>query len=146
MIRISIYLVISLISIYLISISSPEPSVTSGGGNPAIILYIPSIIFIILFFKGLWTKLDCITSRNIWIGTLIIFIFTSILFTYLQYIHIKTTIIALGGSPSNEESMIYRFTWFNQYTNTFFLNFNIFIILLSILLVVKSAMNILKVK
>ena len=31
-------------------------------------------------------------------------------------------IIALGGTPSDPESRIYRFGWFNQYTNSLFFN------------------------
>ncbi|WP_246147067.1 hypothetical protein [Bacillus massilioanorexius] len=42
-------------------------------------------------------------------------------------------IIALGGTPSNPDSRIYRFGWFNQYTNSIY--FNVYTFLLTHIIV-----------
>jgi len=46
-------------------------------------------------------------------------------------------VIALGGTPANPDSRIYRFGWFNQYTNSIY--FNVYTFLMTHIIVVMAA-------
>lgn len=47
-------------------------------------------------------------------------------------------IVALGGTPSNPDSQIFRYGWFNQYTNSIYFNAYTFILTHSIAIAIGT--------
>jgi hypothetical protein len=125
-----LWLVLSLVFIYLVDLFTVKPHVISGNGNLGLIFVVPTLIFFIFFAKSLWKEFGLLrikssTSMKILIGSVVLFI----MFCILEYDFAANLINDLGGSPKEPESRIYRFPWLNQYTNTLFINFYTFGIL-----------------
>lgn len=103
-----------------------KPSVTSGNGNLgllAILLFSP--IFVtsyILTFKIVKSTFCSVISRNTMVIILFFSFLSLVVLAVLIINYAKNLIVALGGPPTNPESRIYRFGWFNQYTNSMFFN------------------------
>lgn len=130
-------LVLSFLGFFLIEhIFTIKPHVISGNGNLGIlVILVFSPVFLasyILTFKRVREK--TIHNRKINAGILLFsLLLCAILIAAISnYTH--DLIAALGGDPGNRESRIYRFGWFNQYTNSLF--FNVYTFLLSHLIVV----------
>ena len=119
--------VLSYLGFYLIeNIFTIRPDVTPGNGNLGILVIIGLMpIFILSYF--LTYKLSrevSITFNNrkmkVVILSLLVLFCALLLFLIVNYN--DELVIALGGTPSNPDSRIYRFGWFNQYTNSLFFN------------------------
>lgn len=134
----SVSLFISFIGFYLIENAfTIKPNVISGNGNLAIlVILLFSPIFIASYF------LTYIHARQIanntknrkikaFILSCLIVCFTVLIFVLVDYT--CELIVALGGTPSNPDSRIYRFGWFNQYTNSIY--FNVYTYLLTHIMV-----------
>jgi hypothetical protein len=133
-----ISILLSFLGFYLIeNVFSISPDVWSGNGNPGIlIIMLFSPVFVLSYF------FICKLTREILANTIVkkkivILIFTVIscallILPIINYI--DELVIALDGTPADPESKIYRFGWFNQYTNGIY--FNVYTFLLSHLLAV----------
>ncbi|MCR2822602.1 hypothetical protein [Lederbergia panacisoli] len=129
---------ISFFGFYLIEhIFTVSPESISGNGNLGIIfimLFSPFFLASYIFTFRLTSKLLKKAGLKFKIG---IFLFSVLGCALLVYaiIHYKNElVIALGGPPTNPESRIFRFGWFNQYTNSLF--FNIYTFFLSYIFII----------
>lgn len=102
------------------------PDTISGNRNLGILAILGlSPFFIAAYFLTAKRTRTILADRNSKKLNMIIFTlcFVSLfllLFAIINYTH--ELVAALGGSPANENSRIYRFGWFNQYTNSLFFN------------------------
>ncbi|WP_338751202.1 hypothetical protein [Bacillus sp. FJAT-52991] len=119
-----------------------SPNVISGNGNVAI-LVIPLlspifILSIILTYKRIREIFSSVENKKFTSIFLTVSVLLSVLLIYLIIHYTNDLISALGGTPANPESKIYRFGWFNQYTNSLFFNVYtyLFIHLLSSIMVI----------
>lgn len=126
-------LVLSYLGFYLIeNIFTIRPDVTSGNGNLGILVIIVFMpIFILSYF--LTYKLSREVSftyknRKMKVVILSLLVLCCALLIFLIVNFTDELVIALGGTPSNPDSRIYRFGWFNQYTNSLFFNAYTFIL------------------
>lgn len=105
-----------------------EPAVTSGNGNLAIIvipLFMP-LFFISWMMTVLWVKRLFITRQT---GTLFFSLTAAGALLFILSIRYGVNLIdALGGGPDQPDSRIYRFGWWNQYTNSLLFNTNTFLL------------------
>lgn len=108
-----------------------KPHVTSGNGNLGLlVIIIFSPIFIanyILVFRLVKSSFSNKLTRKSMLIILCISFVILLVLGLLIFNYIKELIIALGGPPTNPESRIYRFGWFNQYTNSMYFNIYTFL-------------------
>jgi ABC-type Fe3+ transport system permease subunit len=119
--------VLSYLGFYLIeNMFTIKPDVTSGNGNLGILVIIVFMpIFILNYFLTYkLTREISSTFKNRKRKVLVLFLSVLccalLIFPIVNYF--EALVIALGGTPSNPDSRIYRFGWFNQYTNSIFFN------------------------
>lgn len=135
-------LLLSMLGFYLIeNFFTIQPDVTSGNGNPAFFIIIPFFPVFIYGYFLTFTFVREYTSKYLQTYTkillLVLFSIFCIALIFLIVNNAKELIFTLGGPPTEPESTIFRFGWFNQYTNSMFFNFYTF--LLSHLSVVIAA-------
>ncbi|MEH7883725.1 hypothetical protein V7654_05295 [Bacillus sp. JJ1609] len=117
-----------------------QPDVNSGNGNLGLlIIMLFSPVFIasyILTFKLAKEKSNNVKNRKMhaWILLLSLIFCVFLMVAILNYAN--ELVIALGGTPANPDSRIYRFGWFNQYTNSIY--FNVYTFLMSHMIVVMA--------
>ncbi|WNF24890.1 hypothetical protein [Mesobacillus jeotgali] len=119
----ALWLVLSLVFIYLVDLFTVNPQVISGNGNLGLLFFVPTLLIFIFFAKSLWKWLGLLTinagrSTMVLVGAFVLII----LFCILEYQFAVNLVNDLGGSPKEPASRIYRFPWLNQYTNTLFIN------------------------
>lgn len=124
-----------------------SPDSTSGNGNLAILIALLfSPIFIASYFftyKGVKILLKKKNVPKVNIMTFTIALTIGVLLIIPITSNINEIILELGGGPKEPNSKIFRFGWFNQYTNSIF--FNIYTFLAShILIVIAAALTPLK--
>ncbi len=135
----SVTLFFSFLGFYLIENAfTIKPNVISGNGNLAIlvILFFSPIFIASYFLTYKQARQIASNTKNrkikaVFLSCLIV-CFTVLIFVLDDYI--SELIIALDGTPSNPDSRIYRFGWFNQYTNSIY--FNVYTFLLTHIMVV----------
>ncbi|URM31075.1 hypothetical protein LLY41_11540 [Cytobacillus firmus] len=115
----------SFLGFYLIEhVFTVKPHVVSGNGNLGIlIIFLFTPVFIsswVYTFKR--AKATLLKNNKIAIGLLLLSLAVSALLMIGIYDYTSELIMALGGKPDNPESRIYRFGWFNQYTNSLYFN------------------------
>lgn len=122
-----ISLLLSFLGFFLIEkIFTIKPDVISGNGNLGlliIMLFSPVFIASYFFtFKLVKEKSNNVKNRkiNAWILLLSLIFCVVLMAAILNYAN--ELVIALGGTPADPDSRIYRFGWFNQYTNSIFFN------------------------
>lgn len=132
----------SFLGFFLIeNIFTIKPDVTSGNGNLGfLIIMLFSPVFIasyFLTFKLVKEKSNHVNNRkiNAWILMLSLIFCVFLITAIVNYAN--ELVIALGGSPANPDSRIYRFGWFNQYTNSMY--FNVYTFLITHMIVVMAA-------
>jgi hypothetical protein len=119
--------VLSYLGFYLIeNIFTIRPDVTSGNGNLGILVIIGLMPIFILSYL-LTYKLSrevsiTFNNRKMKVVILSLLVLCCALLLFLIVNYTDELVIALGGTPSNPDSRIYRFGWFNQYTNSLFFN------------------------
>nr|WP_245349947.1 hypothetical protein [Cytobacillus eiseniae] len=138
--------ILSLLGFYLIeSKFTIHPAVISGNGNLAIIIILLfSPVFIASYFYTFkLVRMHLKNSRSIIFPVILLFlsIISCIYLIGLIADYANELIIDLGGTPSNPQSRIYRFGWFNQYTNSLFFN-NYSFILTQLLAVIVGVLTI----
>ncbi|WP_394119870.1 hypothetical protein [Planococcus donghaensis] len=145
-----IFILLSFLGFYLIeNVFTIEPQVTSGNGNLGmlIILLLSPIFFVSYFYTFKRTREVFYKVQKKIIKALIL----SLLFLWgivLVFLNIEYTgdlIIALGGTPSDPDSRIFRFGWFNQYTNSIYFNFYTFL-LTHIIAVISGILSVIRNK
>lgn len=122
----SLCFLFSFFGFYLIEhVFTVKPHVISGNGNLGIlVIFLFTPVFIsswVYTFKLVKEKI--VKDSKMTIGILL---FALALFVLLMIVindYTSELITALGGTPANPESRIYRFGWFNQYTNSLYLMF-----------------------
>lgn len=103
-----------------------HPDTISGNGNLGIVIMLVfAPIFIISFILTVRRIAELFLNiknkkGNIAVLTMV-FVLVGILI-YFELMYKNNLIEALGGGPGKENSRIYRFGWFNQYTNGLFFN------------------------
>lgn len=131
----------SFLGFYLIEhIFSVKPHVVSGNGNLGILvilLFTPVFICSWIYTFKL-VKVKSVKNPKNSIGILLFAIAVCVLLVTGINDYKSELILALGGTPGNPESRIYRFGWFNQYTNSLY--FNVYTFILSHLLIVISGL------
>jgi hypothetical protein len=134
-----ISLLLSFFGFYLIeNIFTIKPDVISGNGNLGILIIVLfSPIFIASYFftfKVVRENLINVKKRNLSVAILFLSLISCTLLIYQIINYTNELIIALGGTPTNPNSRIYRFGWFNQYTNSIY--FNVYTFLLTHILAI----------
>ena len=129
-----IYFLLCLVAIVMVKEFSFRPESFSGNGNPAILLLPFVLLTFALFGYELFLNLKNASIkkaawRNIVVGSFLVLIAASV----MEIIYFNELIHQLGGSPTDDESQIYQFSWVNQYTNTIFVNLYTFFIYVSAL-------------
>jgi hypothetical protein len=122
-----IFVLLSFLGFYLIeTMFTIKPDVISGNGNLGILvilLLFPICIASYYFTYKMGREISYIVKKRIIRVLLLSLCLTcNIILAFLIMNYTSDLIIALGGKPSNPESKIYRFGWFNQYTNSMFFN------------------------
>ncbi|WP_264739496.1 hypothetical protein [Cytobacillus firmus] len=131
---------------YLIEhLFTEEPHVISGNGNLGILiifLFTPVFISSWIFTYKL-AKAKFVKNNKMTIGIFLFALAGCVLLMIAIYDYTNELIIALGGTPDNPESRIYRFGWFNQYTNSLYFNIYTFFLthIITVILGILSAMR-----
>jgi hypothetical protein len=118
-----LWLVLSIVFIYLVDLFTFKPNVISGNGNLGLLFVVPALVFFILFVRSLWKQLGTLQlklSTYLTIGWLAFAVL--LMLSILEYKLAIELVNNLGGSPKIVASKIYRYPWLNQYTNTMFIN------------------------
>ncbi|MCJ1909009.1 hypothetical protein [Planococcus ruber] len=143
-----IFVLLSFLGFYLIeNVFTIEPQVTSGNGNLGmlIILLLSPIFFVSYFYTFKKTREVFYKVQKKIIKALILSLLL-LLIVVLVFLNIEYTnelIIALGGTPSDPDSRIFRFGWFNQYTNSIYFNLYTFLLthILAVIIGILSAIR-----
>ncbi|EWG11096.1 hypothetical protein [Cytobacillus firmus] len=142
----SLSFLFSFFGFYLIEhLFTVKPHVVSGNGNLGIlVIFLFTPVFIsswIYTFK--LAKVKMVKEGKTTIGILLFALAGCVLLLILINDYTSELITALGGTPDNPESKIYRFGWFNQYTNSLF--FNVYTFFLShVLIVISGSISVLR--
>lgn len=131
---VSIFL--SFLGFYLVEkVFTISPDVWSGNGNLGIlIMMLFSPVFVISYVFTYKLTREISTNIKVRIVILIFCVISCALLIFPIINYIDELIIALDGTPAEPESKIYRFGWFNQYTNGIY--FNVYTFFLSHLLAI----------
>lgn len=109
-----------------------QPSVTSGNGNLGLLIIMAlSPIFIASYlytFKRTRGIFFTIQNKKIGILALSFLLLLGAFMVFLIISYRSDLIVALGGTPSNPDSRIFRYGWLNQYTNSIYFNAYTFIL------------------
>ncbi|UCZ54126.1 hypothetical protein LGQ02_04925 [Bacillus shivajii] len=127
----------NIVFLIVIDLFTASPDSWSGNGNPAILFVLPFILLFSVFCYMLsteWYRRSTLSLRIVLIITLPTMILASIFHT----IHITSLLDALGGTPTVADSKIYRFGWFNQYTNTLFFNIYTYIFTIAFTIMITT--------
>ncbi|MBG9588523.1 hypothetical protein ABE26_16110 [Cytobacillus firmus] len=122
-----------------------KPHVVSGNGNLGIlVIFLFTPVFIsswVYTFK--LVKAKVVKDSKITIGIFLFALAGCVLLMIAIHDYTSELIIALGGTPDNPESRIYRFGWFNQYTNSLYFNVYTFFLthIITVILGILSAMR-----
>lgn len=116
---------ISILGFYCIDLltfrASPNGTV-SGNGNPAILVmfvFVPLFLWYIVYLAIAVYRLNLAKYSKYTLLFQISFIALGVVMIFQV---VEVHIMSLGGGPNHPESLIYRWGWFNQYTNTIYFN------------------------
>lgn len=145
-----ISILLSFLGFYLIENTfTIKPNVISGNGNLGLlIILLLSPIFIagyILTYKMAREISYNALTRKLSIAILSLSLICCVLLIFPVVNYTSELIIALGGTPSNPDSRIYRFGWFNQYTNSIYFNAYTFL-LTHIIAVIIGILSVIRIK
>lgn len=108
------------------------PDVISGNGNLGLlVIFGLSPFFIASCFATVKITKNVLAGRSSRKLNVLILILCSVSCLFILFAikdYATELIVALGGSPANENSRIYRFGWVNQYTNSLFFNVYTFLL------------------
>lgn len=130
--KLAISFLFAFIGFFLIEhVFTIQPDVISGNGNPGILmimLFLP-VFFLsyVLTFKQARDKTMNEPNKKKIMGFLLLSLVVFALLV-IEIVNFRSElVIALGGNPTVPESKIYRFGWFNQYTNSMYFNLYTFL-------------------
>lgn len=128
-----IVILLSYLGFYIINnFFTIEPDVISGNGNPGliiIILFSPIFVIGYLLTYQLSREISFNLLNKFQKLLILFFLFFSSILLIITIIYCANDlIISLGGPPNDPNSRIYRFGWFNQYTNSIYFNFYTFLL------------------
>ncbi|WP_436371204.1 hypothetical protein [Cytobacillus sp. BC1816] len=136
----------SFFGFYLIEhLFTVKPQVISGNGNLGILVI---LLFTPVFISS-WVytfklvKAKIVKDSKMTIAILVFSLACCVLLMIEMNDYTGELITALGGTPDNPESRIYRFGWFNQYTNSLYFNVYTFFLshIITVILGILSAMR-----
>ncbi|WP_413299468.1 hypothetical protein AA0X95_15915 [Bacillus sp. 1P10SD] len=142
-----IFMVLSLIGFALIAGSTMNPSQYSGNGNFAILFTVPTVPLYLLFLyylsRWIYKAINGISvkKRLTLLGCIAVIFFVLI---FLEVRYIQNLVILLGGGPESPDSRIYRFGWYNQYTNTLYFNWITFILGMVLSVMISTGYSLIK--
>ncbi|MGX1981301.1 hypothetical protein EDD69_104217 [Thermolongibacillus altinsuensis] len=137
--RLVISFLVCLWMLYLTEVFTIEAHVISGNGNPGLLMVMFAVFSFLFFGMELWKVLNHMNiAKRGWLFISIGSFCTLIISAVLEAAYVIDLIKQLGGSPSNVNSKIYRFSWINQYTNTFYINAYTYIIFVSSIVFICS--------
>lgn len=127
--------------IFIERVMTFQPHITSGNGNPGIVVMFIIFPFFIFSLYLTYKQFSRLFLRiNIWMINIIVLLLCmksiGLLITPLLDFAYEL-VQALGGPPTEVDSRIYNFGWFNQYTNSIY--FNIYTFTIAHLLAVIAA-------
>ncbi|WP_339310221.1 hypothetical protein [Paenibacillus sp. FSL M7-0896] len=124
-----ILLALNVLCIFAVDISTIKYRVgkgTSGNGNPGIVVLILSLILFAIFLIHLVVKsIEYLRKLPPTITTMVIpslAIVTLVLMIFGELNTISALEQNLNGFTNEKDSVVFRFGWINQYTNTLFYN------------------------
>lgn len=136
------WLVLCVVSVYLVDLFTFKPNVISGNGNLGLLFVVLALIIFGLAARSLWKGFGKLQfAFPAWLIIYSVAVMALLLFSVLEYTFVIKLIEDLGGSAEEPNSKIYRFPLINQYTNTMFINFYTLGIMVSGLALIKSIIN-----
>ncbi|SFM06326.1 hypothetical protein SAMN04487943_10771 [Gracilibacillus orientalis] len=138
-IRLIVLFIVNIVNIYFVKIFTVEPDVISGNGNLGVLFLIIGYILLLFFSIELRKviRYKYLISKRLNLIILLVSILILAITILSEYRYVVDLINQLGGF-GNPESVIYRLSFLNQYTNTMFLNIYIFIIIISLIMMINS--------
>lgn len=136
-----VFVILSFLGFYLIkNVFTIEPQVTSGNGNLGllIILLLSPIFFVSYLYTFKRTREVFYKVRKKVVNALILslLLLSSLVLVFLIIEYTSELINALGGTPSDPDSQIFRFGWFNQYTNSIYFNLYTFLLTHTVVIII----------
>jgi hypothetical protein len=117
----------------------------SGNGNLGLLFVYFALPIYILMLVYVYKVSDTYYRNRKNIATLsVILLFLLCFCVYGECYLIQSLLHHLGGGPNSPDSVIYRFGWLNQYTNTLYFNFYSFTIGVLLSLLISSYVEILR--
>lgn len=139
-----ILLALNIICIFAVDITTIKYRLgngTSGNGNPGIVVLILSLILLAIFLVNLVLKSVESLRKLPQVVTTIVIPAIAMLTLVLMIFGELNTISALeqnlNGFTNDQDSVVFRFGWINQYTNTLFYNGYILIFGISMAMLVS---------
>ncbi|WP_066304987.1 hypothetical protein [Bacillus sp. FJAT-29814] len=132
--------VLSAAGFFLIHESTIKPYQMSGNGNFGILFMMPTVPIYLIFLFQFGRIMTNVALKSKILLILAVIVFSILLF--LEMALVENLVAELGGGPENPASRIYRFGWFNQYTNTLFFNWVTFCMGMCISTFISSCVNI----
>lgn len=130
MVVFSVNVLISLVLVLLVDLFTfkYEPGgSTSGNGNPGLFILVPALLYSIglFIYTFFFMKKLFASVHDKYVATMrvpiLLFCFI-LIFSLMALMEITDLKTQLGGFADDPGSVIYRFGWLNQYTNTVFYN------------------------
>ncbi|SUA50783.1 Uncharacterised protein [Paenibacillus thiaminolyticus] len=99
----------------------------SGNGNPALLILFPLVPLYAVLLAMLGTASHGFFAQGLQRGVkqviiLLVLILLGVALAVMEWLYIKQFFGNLGGPPDNPRSAIYRWGWWNPYTNTAYIN------------------------
>lgn len=136
--------------LFIEKVMTIQPEFVSGNGNLGIAFMFIILPFFILSFYLTYKQIRRLLLKlNTWIVNLIVLLLCVIsvwLLTVTLVDFINELVRALGGPPTEENSRIYRYGWFNQYTNSFYFNIYTFLIAHIVAVAASSLISLFSIK
>ncbi|HET7627750.1 MAG TPA: hypothetical protein VFK44_05105 [Bacillales bacterium] len=102
-----------------------SPQVVSGNGNPAWFVIPELVALFAVLACFLWISASQLFQHRKTVSVSFV-LFTAIVLIFLCIIgevrFVQDLVVALGGGPTEHESVIYRYGWLNIYTNKLYFN------------------------
>jgi hypothetical protein len=117
-----VFFVLSAGGFIMIDEATIKPYQYSGNGNFGILFMMPTVPFYLIFLF-LFGRFMTHVSVKI---SLLLSVIVIILLLFAEMAFIKNLVTELGGGPEQPDSRIFRFGWFNQYTNSIYFNWMTF--------------------
>lgn len=139
-----ILLALNVLCIFAVDITTIKYRVgkgTSGNGNPGIVVLILSLILLAIFLIHLVLKsIESLRKLPPTVTTIVIPALAMVTLVFMIFGELNTIsalVKNLNGFTNDKDSVVFRFGWVNQYTNTLFYNGYILMFGISIAMLVS---------